>query len=119
MHCTRLRNFHWLTWLVIGLMIAMIVSLVLMYILPVDLSVFIIPLATISYLLIPLILVYMVLSIVVVKVKEWLERYLDAMVEQKTGAGETSAKMAVLNKRLEDMERQLDRIEEILVKVSE
>ncbi|QSZ66630.1 hypothetical protein RJ40_03515 [Methanofollis aquaemaris] len=119
MHCARVRKFHWLTWLVIGLLMLMIVSLVLASTLALDLSFLIIPLAFVSRLLIPLILAYMVLSIIVVKVKAWLERYLDALVEQKTGAGETNARMAVLNEKLEHMEKQLEHIEDILVKVSE
>jgi ABC-type Fe3+ transport system permease subunit len=73
-----------------------------------------------------LILIIIVIYMAVMRVKAWIEKYLDAMLgkldmltEQKAEREEAGTVLAVMNGKVERIEKKLDNIERILEKVAE
>ena len=72
------------------------------------------------------VLVIILIYTVVTRIKAWIEKYLDAMLakldmlaERKAGPGDAGVTLAVMNGKVERMEKKLENIERILVDVSE
>jgi hypothetical protein len=72
------------------------------------------------------ILVIIVVYMVATRIKAWIEKYLDAMLGKldtlaanKAERGEAGAELAVMNEKVERLEKKLDHIERILEKVAE
>jgi hypothetical protein len=72
------------------------------------------------------ILVIIVIYMAATRVKTWIEKYLDAMLgkldmltEQKADQENEGASLAVMNEKVERIEKKLDNIERILEKVAE
>jgi flagellar basal body-associated protein FliL len=73
-----------------------------------------------------LILIVIVIYMAVTRVKTWIEKYLDAMLAkldtltaQKADREHAGAELAVMNEKVERLEKKLDNIERILEKVAE
>jgi len=66
------------------------------------------------------VLIIIAIYMAIMAVKSWIEKYLDAMLAgQKTDREAAAAAVAATNEKLAQMEQKLDRIEEILRKVSD
>ena len=72
------------------------------------------------------ILIIIVIYMAVTRVKTWIEKYLDAMLgkldtltDQKADREHAGAGLAVMNEKVERIEKKLDNIERILEKVAE
>ncbi|HZD43753.1 MAG TPA: hypothetical protein VE134_06800 [Methanomicrobiales archaeon] len=68
-----------------------------------------------AYVAIGLALVFMV----IMAVKQWIEKYLDAMVQKQNVPPEVNANVQALQASIQRLETKLDKIENILEKVSE
>ncbi|ACL17288.1 hypothetical protein [Methanosphaerula palustris] len=73
-----------------------------------------------------LILIFMAIHMVVTRIKMWIETYLDAMlakldllVAQKPESEKVGATLAAMNEKVDGMEKKLEHIERILVNVGE
>jgi hypothetical protein len=67
-----------------------------------------------------ILLIAIALYMAIMAVKAWIEKYLDAILaEQKADREAAAAAMAATNEKLAQVEQKLDRIEQILRKVSD
>jgi len=129
-----IREFHWITWMVIVLTAMVFVLIIVAFVASMlglsDLSQGIFPLVlSLTGLLKEaffLILVVIAMYMGVTRIRMWIEKYLDAMLAkldllaaQKSEQDSSGAALAVMNGRVEQMEKKLDTIEHILVKVAE
>ena len=137
-----IRNFHWITKIVI-LLTGLLVGLLLIALvvsaywmsnqadtnalrMSSGLGAIIMSLAWILTQAFLLILIVIAVYMAAVRVKAWIEKYLDSMLakldvlaEQKSGREEAGLTLAVMNGKVERMEKKLDNIERILENVSE
>ncbi|MFA5254953.1 MAG: hypothetical protein WC367_09830 [Methanoregula sp.] len=131
-----IRGFHWITKIVIALTI-LLVALFLaaliansygasgqgdqgMHVLGQGFGYVAVWLAWILVQAFLILLVIIAIYMGVVRIKAWIEKYLDAMLAgQKTDREAAVAAMAATNEKLAQMEEKLDRIEQILRKVSD
>jgi len=131
-----IRGFHWVTKIVIALTI-LLVALFLaaliantygsseqgdqgMHILGQGFGYVAVWLAWILVQAFLILLVIIAIYMGVVRIKAWIEKYLDAMLAgQKADREAAAAAVAATNEKLAQMEQKLDRIEEILRKVSD
>jgi len=119
MDYSKLRQFHWLTWIVIGLLVLLIVSLAITVVFTLDSGIMVGSLAGTLWYVFLLAFIWIVACMIGGGVKAWLEKYLDALVKQRMGDEDSGAELAILNENIRHMEDKLDRIEDVLVKVSE
>ncbi|WP_153015944.1 hypothetical protein [Methanofollis ethanolicus] len=115
----KVREFHWMTWTVIGLLIALLVMLTIGIAYRIDLGIVVGSMAGILWYVFLLAFIWTVACIIGRGLKTWLEKYLDALVEQKSREEDAGAQLAVLNEKIEKMEEKIDRIEDVLTKVGE
>lgn len=131
-----IREFHWitkvvlaLTGLFLGLLLIALVAAVFRpndYMLSNGLGMIFLSLGWILTQAFLVILVIILIYMAATRVKTWIEKYLDAMLgkldtltEQKTDQENAGASLAVMNEKVERMEKKLDNIERILEKVAE
>jgi len=76
--------------------------------------------------LFPIILIVIVLCIIGAHVKAWIEKYMDAMLskmdllaESRSTVENTNAGLAVMSSRMEEIEKKVNNISDLLEKVSE
>lgn len=119
MEYSKVREFHWLTWTVIGLLVALLVMLAVGIAYRIDLGIVVGSMAGILWYVFLLAFIWIVACIIGGGLKTWLEKYLDALVEQKSRDADAGTQLAVLNGKIEQMEEKVDRIEAVLTKVSE
>jgi len=128
------REFHWLTKLVIlltGLVFAIYLTAILTHLLGLThvsqgLGMMLFSMVAILMQLFPVILVIIVLCIIAARIKEWIEKYMDAtlskmdaLMENKSTSEDTSAKLAVMSTRIEEIEKKIDNVSNILEKVAD
>jgi len=128
-----IRGFHWITKIVIALTILLVVLFVAALItnsyggsgqgtnvLGQGFGYVAVLLAWILVQAFLILLIIIAIYMAIMAVKAWIEKYLDAMLAgQKTDRKAAAAAVAATNEKLAQMEQKLDRIEEILRKVSE
>ena len=131
-----IREFHWITKVVIiltGLFLGIIlIAMVAAVIRPNDYSLssglimIFMSLGSVLMQVFLVILVIVVIYMMVTRIKMWIEKYLDAMLAkldtlsiQKGEREHSGAELAVMNEKVERLEKKLDNIEHILEKVSE
>lgn len=131
-----IREFHWITKIVIILtgfvlgiiLIAMVAAVIRPndYSLSSGLMMIFMSLGSILIQVFFLILIIIVIYMAVTRVKTWIEKYLDAMLgkldtltDQKADGENAGAVLAVMNGKVERIEKKLDNIERILEKVAE
>jgi Flp pilus assembly pilin Flp len=131
-----IREFHWITKVVIGLtglflaliLIAMVAAVLRPndYSLSNGLGMIFMSLGSVLTQVFLVILVIVAIYMVATRIKMWIEKYLDAMLAkldtlsaQKADREHTGAELAVMNEKVERLEKKLDNIEYILEKVSE
>ncbi|HOI13771.1 MAG: hypothetical protein PHP55_03960 [Methanoculleus sp.] len=119
MEYSNVRGFHWLTWTVIGLLALLLVGLAIAIVYQPNLGIVVMFMAGILQYVFLLAFIGIVACIIGGRLKAWLEKYLDALVEQKSKDMNAGAKLAVLNEKIEGMEDKISRIEAVLVKISE
>ncbi|KAF5039245.1 hypothetical protein DSECCO2_545950 [anaerobic digester metagenome] len=119
MYYSKVREFHWLTWTVIGLLVLLLVSLAVAVAYHLDIGVFVGSMAGLLQYVFLLAFIWIVACIIGGGLKTWLEKYLNALIERKGRDVDSGAQLAVLNEKIKQMERKIDRIEDVLVKVSE
>jgi hypothetical protein len=131
-----IREFHWITKVVIALtglfagifLIAVVVALFR----PNDyqasngLGMIFLSLGWVLSQVFLVILVVIVVYMVAIRIKAWIEKYLDAVLGKldmlaanKAEREEAGAELAVMNEKVERLEKKLDHIERILEKVAE
>lgn len=127
------REFHWITKTVILLTVFVLVVIPAIAIVASILGFSInglgmILFSSLSILvqLFPIILIVIVLCIIGAHIKAWIEKYMDAMLskmdllaESGSTVENTNARLAVMNSRMEEIEKKVDNISDILEKVSE
>ncbi|MBP2133288.1 putative membrane protein [Methanomicrobium sp. W14] len=126
MNFETVKNFHWITKAVILLMALVFVLLFAACLASVfgmtgtagGLAMMVFSMASILYYVLPVIFVIIVLCIAGAKIKEWLETYMDAMVA-KNGVSETRDEIKTLKASVDSLEKKVDKISDILEKVSE
>jgi hypothetical protein len=105
---------------VIGLLILLLVSLAIAVVYPLDIGGNVVgTMAGLLWYVFLLAFIWIVACIIGGGLKNWLEKYLDALVMHKSKEVDTGAKLAVLNGHIEEIEEKIDRIENVLAKVSE
>ena len=129
-----IRGFHWVTKIVIALTILLVVLFVAALItnnyggsagqgtnvLGQGFGYVAVLLAWILVQAFLILLIIIAIYMAIMAVKAWIEKYLDAMLAgQKTDREAAAAAVAATNEKLAQMEQKLDRIEEILRKVSD
>ena len=128
-----IRGFHWVTKIVIALTILLVVLFVAALItnsyggsgqgtnvLGQGFGYVAVLLAWILVQAFLILLIIIAIYMAIMAVKAWIEKYLDAMLAgQKTDRKAAAAAVAATNEKLAQMEQKLDRIEEILRKVSD
>jgi hypothetical protein len=131
-----IREFHWITKVVIiltGLFLGLIlIAMVAAVIRPNDYSLssglimIFMSLGSVLTQVFLVILVIVAVYMMVTRIKMWIEKYLDAMLAkldtlslQKADREHAGAELAVMNEKVERLERKLDNIEHILERVSE
>ncbi|SCL76086.1 hypothetical protein L21_2007 [Methanoculleus chikugoensis] len=123
MEYSKVRGFHWLTWTVIGLSALLLAGLAVAIVYQSNVGIVVGLMAGILQYVFLLVFIGIVACIIGGRLKAWLEtwleRYLDALVEQKSKNLDAGAKLAVLNEKIEGMKDKIDRIEGVLVKISE
>lgn len=119
MEHSNARGFHWLTWTVIGLLALLLIGLLVTIVYQPNLGIVVIFMAGILQYVFLLAFIGIVVCIFGGRLKAWLEKYLDALVEQKSKDTDAGAKLTVLNEKIGEMEGKIDRIEAVLVKISE
>lgn len=115
----KVPKFHWLTWTVLGLLVALLVILVIGTVFRLDIGIVVGSMSGILEYVFLLVFIWIVACIIGKGLKTWLEKYLDALVEQKSLDADAGAQLAVLNERIEQMEKKIDQIKDVLTKVSE
>jgi len=136
MNLKTIREFHWITKMVIlltGLLLGLLFVTIVMvafvmphnYMVSNGLGAMILSLAWILIQVFLLLLIVIALYTMVMRIKTWIEKYLDTMLakldaltEQKTER-ETGAVLAVMNEKVERIDKKLDNIEHILENVAE
>jgi uncharacterized membrane protein len=127
------KEFHWLTKIVILLTVFVVILVPIVALIASMLGFSIDGLGNImfsfTYLLINLFLVILVIIIIymiITKVKLWIEKYMDAMLskmellaENRNTGEDTSARLAVMGSKIEEIEKKVDGISDILEKVSD
>lgn len=135
MNLKTISEFHWITKAVI------ILTAIILLLLLLTLAAAALGLVTLSsfsgmflmsftsmmvWLLFPVIVIIIIISIIVTKIKAWIEKYLDAILakidlmgEVKSSVERSDAKLAVIGGKIEDIENKVDNIERILKNVSE
>ena len=127
------REFHWLTKIVILLTgfvfvllaIATVAGVLGMSQVSSGMAIYLISCISILMYLFPVILVVIVIWIIASKVKVWIEKYMDAMLAKmdllasRNNVEESNAKLAVMGSRMEEIEKKVDNISDILEKVAE
>jgi len=123
MEYSNVRGFHWLTWTVIGLLALLLVGLAIAIVYQSNVGIVVGLMAGILQYVFLLVFIGIVACIIGGRLKAWmetwLERYLDALVEQKSRDTDAGAKLAVLDEKIEGMKDKIDRIEGVLVKISD
>lgn len=142
MNFKTIRDFHWITKMVIALTALLLGLLIAGGIVSSywmsnqhDQTAFnasqgllsmVISLASILIQVFLLILILMAIYMVVTRIKTWIEKYLDAMlakldllVVQKPESEAAGATLAAMNEKVDGMEKKLEHIERILVNVAE
>jgi glucan phosphoethanolaminetransferase (alkaline phosphatase superfamily) len=128
-----IRGFHWVTKIVIALTILLVVLFVAALItnnyggsgqgtnvLGQGFGYVAVLLAWILVQAFLILLIIIAIYMAIMAVKAWIEKYLNAMLAgQKADREAAAAAVAATNEKLAQMEQKLDRIEEILRKVSE
>ena len=128
-----IRGFHWVTKIVIALTILLVVLFVAALItnsyggsgqgtnvLGQGFGYVAVLLAWILVQAFLILLIIIAIYMAIMAVKAWIEKYLDAMLAgQKTDREAAAAAVAATNEKLTQMEQKLERIEEILRKVSD
>jgi len=104
---------------VIGLLVLLLVGLVIAVVYNLDIGIIVGSMAGILWYVFLLAFIWIVACIIGGGMKVWLEKYLDALVEQKSGAEDAGAQLGVLSEKVGQIEKKIDRIEEVLVRVSE
>jgi uncharacterized membrane protein len=130
------REFHWLTKSVIaltGLFAGIfLIALVVTFFRPNDyqasngLGMIFLSLGSVLMQVFFVILILVLLSMAVTRIRTWIEKYLDQMLEkldtltaQKAERERSGEALAVMNGKMERLEKKLDNIERILEKVAE
>lgn len=127
------REFHWITKTVILLTVFVLVVIPAIAIVASILGFSInglgmILFSSLSILvqLFPIILIVIVLCIIGAHVKAWIEKYMDAMLEKmdllaesRKNVENTNAGLAVMSSRMEEIEKKVNNISDLLEKVSE
>ncbi|MDD3978296.1 MAG: hypothetical protein PHI15_09130 [Methanomicrobium sp.] len=127
------REFHWITKTVILLTVFVLVVIPAIAIVASILGFSInglgmILFSSLSILvqLFPIILIVIVLCIIGAHVKAWIEKYMDAMLskmdllaESRSTVENTNAGLAVMSSRMEEIEKKVNNISDLLEKVSE
>lgn len=129
-----IRGFHWVTQMAIALTAFILALLLIAFIAAMfgqndianGLGPFVGFLAADSMYFLILILVLIALAMVISRIKQWIEKYLDAMLSgldtlttQNARQDKAGAAIAILNDNIERMEKKLDHIEHILEKVGD
>jgi len=135
MNLKTIREFHWITKAVI-ILTALILLLLLLTLAAAALGMatassfsgmFLISFTSmVVWLLFPVIMIIIIISIIVTKIKAWIEKYLDAMIakidllgEVKSSVERSDAKLAVMDGKIDEIGNKVDNIERILKNVSE
>jgi len=143
MECIQtIRGFHWITKTVIALTLLLIAMILVAAIVQLyamsnlndqaafnagqGLGFMTLSLAGILPQVFLLILVIMVVYMAVTRIRTWIEKYLDAMLakldtlaEQKADREDAGAQLAIMNGKVDGMEKKLEKIERILETVAE
>jgi len=133
MNFKTVREFHWITKTVILLTAFVLVVIPAVAIVASTLGFSInglgmIMFSSLSILvqLLPIILIVIVLCIIGAHVKAWIEKYMDAMLskmdllaESRSTVENTNAGLAVMSSRMEEIEKKVNNISDLLEKVSE
>ncbi|MDD4127707.1 MAG: hypothetical protein PHV39_08480 [Methanomicrobium sp.] len=128
------REFHWLTKTVILLtafvfvlmLTAIATALLGMSDISSGLGMILLSSLSILMQLFPIILIVIVLCIIGAHIKAWIEKYLDSMlakmdalVERKDINDKSDVRLTAMNDKIEEIERKVDNIADILKNVSE
>lgn len=122
-----IQEFHWLTKIVI-LLTAFVFALILVaYIATVtglsNISQGLFPpVVYLSWILMGgflIILIIIIIHMVIIRIKRWIEKYMDTLVEGKNINDRSDAKLALICNKIDDIEKKVDNIEQILENVSE
>lgn len=122
-----IQEFHWLTKIVI-LLTAFVFALILVaYIATVtglsNISQGLFPpVVYLSWILMGgflIILIIIIIHMVIIRIKRWIEKYMDTLVEGKNINDRSDARLALICNKIDDIEKKVDNIEQILENVSE
>lgn len=126
-----IRGFHWITKIVIALTILLVALFLAALIVNIyggqgvnvlgqGLGYVAVLLAWILVQAFLILLVVIAIYMGAMRIKEWIEKYLDAMLAgQKADREAAAAALAAMDEKLTRVEQKLDRIEQILEKVGE
>lgn len=132
MNFKTVREFHWLTKIVILLIVFVVLVIpIIAFVASMlgfsvnNLGLFMLSCTSILMYLFPIILVVIVIYMIITRVKGWIEKYMDAMLAKmdllasRNNVEESNAKLAVMGSRIEEIEKKVDNISDILEKVAE
>ncbi len=115
------KEFHWLTKTVIALLALLFVFILFASLVNTSLFAYIMYYSYILTYLFLIIFVIGILLIVVGRVKAWFEKYMDALLEKLdkiTVSDELNDRIAALDYKLEGIEKKMNRVENLLEKIS-
>lgn len=117
-HDLQLPAFHWLTWTVIGLLILLCVSIIVSYFFSLQIAFFVGSLAGLLWYFFLFAFIWIVACIIGGGIKNWLEKYLNLLLE-KSDDNVLSDEYIRINQKMDQMEEKIDKIEQLLLKVSD
>jgi len=136
MHFKTIREFHWITKIVIiltGLLFVLLIAAAAaevywmsnrdnqaVFNFSQGLGMMVLSLSSILMQAFLLILAVIAIWMAAARIRMWMEKYLDAMLAaQKAGKEETAAALSTMTGKMEGMEKKLEKIERILENVAE
>lgn len=127
------KEFHWLTKTVILLTIfVLLVIPIVAFVASIlgysvnGLGLFMLSFSSFLMNLFLVVLVIIIISIIITSVKRWIEKYMDAMLAKldalagsRNSDEDSGARLAIMSNRIEEIEKKVDNISDILEKVSD
>ena len=131
MNFKTVRDFHWVTKIVIVLTLFVLVIPIIAYAAFLlgfsinGLGFFMLSFTSVLVQVFPIVLIIILIYMAATRIKEWIEKYMDAMLAKmdllasRSNVEESNAKLAVMSSRIEDIEKKVDNISDILEKVAD
>lgn len=131
MNFKTVREFHWVTKIVIVLTLFVLAIPIIAYAAFLlgfsinGLGFFMLSFTSVLVQVFPIVLIIILIYMAATRIKQWIEKYMDAMLAKmdllasRSNVEESNAKLAVMSSRIEDIEKKVDNISDILEKVAD